>query len=56
MFGRMKVTAVQAWELTNTVETLPFFGKGNSKSRAAMGVTAYGNGAVSTWDKNGYRQ
>ena len=26
------------------------------KNRAVMGVTEYGNGAVSTWDKNGYRQ
>ena len=24
--------------------------------RAAMSVNAFGNGAVSTWDKNGYRQ
>jgi len=24
--------------------------------RAVMGVNEYGNGAVSTWDKNGYRQ
>ena len=31
------------------------FGKGNSDSRAIMGVNEYGNGAVSTWDKNGYR-
>ena len=26
------------------------------KNRVAMGVNEYGNGAVSTWDKNGYRQ
>ena len=26
------------------------------KSRAAMGINEFGNGAVSTWDKNGYRQ
>ena len=26
------------------------------KNRAAMSVSEYGNGAVSTWDKNGYRQ
>ena len=26
------------------------------EDRAVMGVNAYGNGAVSTWDKNGYRQ
>ena len=31
------------------------FGKGNSETRAALGVNKYGNGAVSTWDKNGYR-
>ena len=30
-------------------------GKGNTDSRAVMGVNEYGNGAVSTWDKNGYR-
>ena len=26
------------------------------KNRATMGVNAFGNGAVSTWDRNGYRQ
>lgn len=26
------------------------------KNRAVMSVNEYGNGAVSTWDKNGYRQ
>lgn len=26
------------------------------KNRAVMGVNEYGNGAVSTWDRNGYRQ
>ena len=31
------------------------YGKGSGEARAAMGVTEYGNGAVSTWDKNGYR-
>ena len=30
-------------------------GRGNSYSRAQMGVNEYGNGAVSTWDKNRYR-
>ncbi len=30
-------------------------GKGIDKTRAGMGVNEYGNGAVSTWDKNGYR-
>ena len=33
------------------------FGRGNKEtgaSRASMGVNAYGYGAVSTWDKNGY--
>ena len=24
--------------------------------RAVMGVNAFGNGVVATWDKNGYRQ
>lgn len=33
------------------------FGKGSSDTtRAVIGVNEYGNGAVSTWDKNGYRQ
>ena len=31
------------------------YGKGNDKSRAVIAVNEYGNGAVSTWDKNGYR-
>ena len=31
------------------------FGKGSNESRVQMGVTEYGYGAVSTWDKNGYR-
>ena len=31
------------------------FGKGNSQTRATISVNEYGNGAVSTWDKNGYR-
>ena len=31
-------------------------GNGSSKGQAVMGVNEYGNGAVSTWDKNGYRQ
>ena len=31
------------------------FGKGDYTSRAVMGVNQYGNGAVNTWDKNGYR-
>ena len=30
-------------------------GKGDDNSRAGMGVNEYGNGAVNTWDKNGYR-
>ena len=31
-------------------------GRGDSKGKVIMGVNEYGNGAVSTWDKNGYRQ
>lgn len=33
------------------------FGKGGDRTeaRAVMAVNAYGNGGVSTWDKNGYR-
>ena len=30
-------------------------GKGNNETRAVMGFNEYGNGGVSTWDKNGYR-
>ena len=30
------------------------FGKGKNMS-AVMGVNEYGSGAISTWDKNGYR-
>ena len=30
-------------------------GKGTDEARAVMAVNEYGNGAVSTWDKNGYR-
>ena len=31
-------------------------GNKEGKKRATMGVSADGTGAVSTWDKNGYRQ
>ena len=31
------------------------FGKGDQTSCVAMEINEYGNGAVSTWDKNGYR-
>ena len=31
------------------------WGKGNERARVGIGVNEYGNGAVSTWDKNGYR-
>ena len=31
------------------------YGRGNDYARAKMGVNEYGNGAVSTWDKNRYR-
>ena len=31
------------------------FGKGDQPARAAIEINEYGNGAVSTWDKNGYR-
>ena len=35
-----------------------FVGVANNqcKNRAVMGINEFGNGAVSTWDKNGYRQ
>ena len=29
---------------------------GKGEGLAVMGINEYGNGAVSTWDKNGYRQ
>ena len=32
------------------------YGTGDSKGSACIGVNEYGNGTVSTWDKNGYRQ
>lgn len=35
---------------------LDVFGKVDNKSRAAVSINEYGNGVVSTWDKNGYRQ
>lgn len=31
------------------------YGRGSDYSRALMGVSESGNGAVSTWDKNGDR-
>ncbi len=31
------------------------YGRGNDYSRVRIGVNEYGNGAVSTWDKNRYR-
>ena len=31
------------------------FGKGSSTTRATISGNEYGNGAVGTWDKNGYR-
>ena len=31
------------------------YGKGSNKSRAIITVNEYGNGVVSTWDKNDYR-
>ena len=30
--------------------------KGKGEGKAVIGINEYGNGAVSTWDKNGYRQ
>lgn len=35
---------------------LAIFGKTDSNSRVVIGINEYGNGGVSTWDKNGYRQ
>ena len=33
-----------------------YVGNNQGENGAAIGVNQYGNGAVSTWDKNGYRQ
>ena len=30
--------------------------EGKGEGKAVIGINEYGNGAVSTWDKNGYRQ
>ena len=30
-------------------------GKGKDTGKARMGINEYGNGAISTWDKHGYR-
>jgi len=35
---------------------LNVFGKVDNESRVVVGINEYGNGVVSTWDKNGYRQ
>ena len=35
--------------------TIAVYGNGSSKGQAGMGVNECGNGAVNTWDKNGYR-
>ncbi len=42
-------------EVTEHGGRIDVFNK-QGKNRAAMSVNEYGNGAVSTWDKNGYRQ
>ena len=34
---------------------IALYGEGSTKSRVVLGVNEYGNGAVSTWDKNSYR-
>ena len=41
--------------VTEHGERVDVFGKVDKESRASMSVNEYGNGAVSTWDKNGYR-
>ena len=35
---------------------LSIYGKTDHSSRVVVGINEYGNGVVSTWDKNGYRQ
>ena len=45
------------WAWLGTTEhggRVAVYGKG--EGTAVMGINEYGNGAVSTWDKNGYRQ
>ena len=43
------------WALMKMAGLFNVYGKGNTDSRAVMGVNEYGNGVVSTWDKNGDR-
>ena len=51
----MKTGAVQLMTDENG-GTLSVYGKADDESRVAVSINEYGNGAVSTWDKNGYRQ
>ena len=59
--GRVKVYSRSDYQKSATLGvnehggSVEFYGKGIDKTRAAMGVNEYGNGAVNTWDKNGYR-
>ena len=48
-------TSAAKMDITEFGGNVGVFGKGSKESRAGMGVNEYGNGAVSTWDKNGYR-
>lgn len=45
---------IASWSTDEDGGVAGVFGKGNDQSRVVIGVNEYGNGAVSTWDKNGY--
>ena len=56
-----KLTAVdaagaQALELRAVEHGRHVVARGKGEGMAMMSITEYGNGAVSTWDKNGHRQ
>ncbi len=40
----------------NNGGAVSIYGKTDEKSRVVVGINEYGNGFVSTWEKNGYRQ
>ena len=51
-FGVVRAVSLSIDENGGRVDVYDDLGK----NRAVMGVNQYGNGTVSTWDKNGYRQ
>lgn len=62
--GLVSVDRFDDWETLGGVHLsvnenggmLDVLGKAKDKSRVTVEINEYGNGAVSTWDKNGYRQ